>query len=96
MEFQNHPALPRWFHQGGISVKRSNLLVSVVESFISSDEKKKKAALKAVLKKIKHREEKLKKKLAEAKGAKKKKSIEREIKATHAQRTKGIKVLRRL
>ena len=77
-------------------MESNNLLDGFIEIFLNSGEKKKKAALKAVLKKIKRREEKLKKKLAEAKGAKKKKSIEREIKATHAQRAKGVKVLRRL
>lgn len=77
-------------------MKSNVLLDAFIQLFGEEGEKKKKAALKSVLKRMKHRERELKKKLAGAKSAKMKKSVEREIEATHAQRTKGIKILRRL
>ncbi|CCQ72620.1 hypothetical protein [Magnetospira sp. QH-2] len=60
------------------------------------DTRKKKVALKKVLKKLKHKEVTLQEKLRQTKSDKDSADLKRQIKVSKAQRKKGIKTLRKL
>ena len=74
-------------------------LVKKAEEFLDSDKRKRKekiACLKHVLKKLRKREHKLKDKLAEEKGEKARHKYHKEAELAHAQRQKGLKLLKEL
>ena len=75
--------------------KLLNKLKEVLESDAETDERKRRDALKKLLKKLKFKQERLKEKLAVATGDEKI-DLENKLELVKAHRTKGISVMREL
>ena len=76
---------------------KSKGIVKSLKNIINiSSKKKKRDALKKILKKLKKREITLKKKAGDAKSGKEKNALVAKLKVIRAQRKKGIKALRKL
>jgi len=79
-------------------MKTSNILKSLREvlDLESGKKKKKKAALKKILAKLKKKEAKFKRKIEDADNDEEKKAFEAKLKVSHAHRKKGVEALRNL
>ena len=77
-------------------MKTSTVVNSLRDILDLGSKKKKKAALKKILKKLKKKQIGLKKKLAATQGDKGKKALTAKLKVNHTHRKKGLKALRML
>nr|CRH06930.1 conserved protein of unknown function [Candidatus Magnetococcus massalia] len=76
-----------------------NEIVEKLSDFFDKDKKKQRAQkeqLKSVLKTLRQKENKLKSALEQADSGKKKKQIQKKLEIIHAQRSKGVKLCRKI